>query len=54
MYNTLGSRVYFTDEGTLSIGMHTLTVDKNNLSPGIYFLKVATEQGMITQKLVIK
>jgi hypothetical protein len=38
----------------LSEGMHQYTIDRNNLSSGIYQLQLKTESGVINKQIVIQ
>lgn len=54
VYNTLGQNVYSQNEGTMGSGQHLITVPGNGLKSGVYFVRVTTEDGTSTQKLVIQ
>ncbi|MEY2828653.1 MAG: hypothetical protein RIQ33_511, partial [Bacteroidota bacterium] len=55
MYNMLGEQVrVIINSVALSEGMHQYTIDRNNLSSGIYQLQLKTESGVINKQIVIQ
>lgn len=48
LYNTMGQKVK-----QISINAPQTTMDVSNLQPGMYFLKIITEQGILTRKVQI-
>ena len=54
MFNVLGEMVYDTDYGYLETGNHTLQLDGSSLVPGIYFIKIAVGNDIVTKKVTIR
>jgi plastocyanin len=54
IYDILGERVYSVNENKMMQGSHLITVDGTNLSAGIYFVKLTSDSGTITKRLVIE
>jgi len=52
VYNVLGEKISAKQLHPNSNSKNRTTIDINGLSPGIYFLKVQTENGAITQKFI--
>jgi hypothetical protein len=53
LYNTLGQRVLDPVNRVMSAGRHQRTLDLNQLGSGLYFIRIETESGSITRKLVV-
>ncbi len=53
VYNMIGAIVY-SDANITTGGQLRKNLDLSALSDGIYFLKIAGKDGMVTRKLVIK
>jgi hypothetical protein len=53
MYNVLGESVYTNSLGQMSVGKHSLNLDSQKLSAGVYYITVAVADGTITKKVVI-
>jgi len=53
LYNTLGQRVLDPVNRVMSAGRHQRTLDLNQLGSGLYFVRIETESGSITRKLVV-
>lgn len=54
VYNMLGDVVYSANQGMLSSGQHTVMINGSTLSNGIYMVRIITDGGATTQKLVIQ
>jgi esterase/lipase superfamily enzyme len=54
VFNTLGERVYYTNEGTMSSGDHSLLINGQTLNSGVYFVRFTTDNVTTTKKLVIQ
>ena len=52
IYNQLGGKVATIFEGSKEKGIHQLTWNFENISPGIYFIKLQTDIGSTTQKII--
>lgn len=52
VFNTVGQTMRFEDEGQLASGKHLLELQTNQLSPGIYFLKVKADDKQRVMKFV--
>lgn len=50
--NSLGQVVMLVDKGRVQAGSHYITVDGENLPPGIYFYTVRAGQQTITRKMI--
>jgi Secretion system C-terminal sorting domain len=53
MHNLLGEIVYDKNLGSTSTGDHTLKLDTQNLSNGVYFITLNAGGGKITKKVVV-
>jgi hypothetical protein len=53
MYNVLGESVYTNSLGQMSAGKHSLNLDSQKLSAGVYYITVTVADGTITKKVVI-
>lgn len=54
IYNLLGEKVYSQEEGKMSSGMHLITIPCKNLSSGVYFIRLVSDNITTTRKLVIQ
>jgi CubicO group peptidase (beta-lactamase class C family) len=54
IYCISGQRRENIFQGTINPGLHNYTLDANNIIPGIYFVNLATENDIITKKLIIE
>lgn len=54
IYNQLGEKVESIFKGNKEKGTYQLTWNSENLSSGIYFIKLETEKGITTQKIIKK
>ncbi|MCD4723679.1 MAG: T9SS type A sorting domain-containing protein [Bacteroidales bacterium] len=52
IYNQLGEKVATIFEGVKVKGIHRLTWNSKNLSSGIYFIRMQTDKGSATQKII--
>ncbi len=48
-----GQKVYETDISDAKPGLNTLTIEANNLTPGIYFYNVKAGDSSVTKKMII-
>lgn len=53
-FDLLGENVYSNNEGILSSGQHTLSINCASLKNGIYLVRLITDDGATIQKLVIQ
>ncbi|MCK4406200.1 MAG: T9SS type A sorting domain-containing protein, partial [Bacteroidales bacterium] len=53
IYNLTGQKVYEINNGKVSAGSHTLTIDASNLSPGVYFYTVFAGENSVTKKMIV-
>jgi len=53
VYNILGELVYSKNNGTQSAGIHTSTINTNEISEGLYIVKLTIGNNVYTQKLNI-
>ena len=53
VFNIIGEIVYKTDEGKLEAGNHKLKIERENLISGVYFLKIAFSEKVVTRKISI-
>lgn len=49
----VGRKIKTLHEGVLPSGIHSLSIDKTRLSPGIYLVNVSTGRGAFSHKLVV-
>lgn len=54
IYNQLGERIETIFEGDKDYGIYQLTWNSSNLPSGIYFIKLLTDKGIKTQKMIKK
>jgi hypothetical protein len=54
LFNTLGQKVYFQNEGVISTGHYIRIIPAKGLSSGVYFVKLTTDNAVIIKKLVIQ
>ncbi|HTA26402.1 MAG TPA: T9SS type A sorting domain-containing protein, partial [Bacteroidia bacterium] len=54
LFNMLGQQVYSDNEGTMSSGNHTISMDGSSLQNGVYFVKFTSDNATTTQKLIIQ
>ena len=54
IYNLLGEKVYAQEEGKMASGLHLITIPCINLSSGVYFARLITDNTSVTKKLVIQ
>lgn len=54
VYNMVGQQVYSDNEGLLSSGTHTITIDGQGLKSGVYFVRFTSDNATTTQKLIIQ
>jgi hypothetical protein len=52
--NILGQKLILEDLHTLSPGEYTRSIPDRNLLGGIYFITVNTDQGLLTEKFIVK
>ncbi|HET6766126.1 MAG TPA: T9SS type A sorting domain-containing protein, partial [Chitinophagaceae bacterium] len=56
LYNEAGQKVFEKKLGTLTRGVHKISLDKNersSFSPGIYLLRVAVKNSIQTKKILL-
>lgn len=54
VYNMIGQNVSGLDSKTYPAGTHAITIDGSNLTPGIYFYSVKTNDASLTQRMIVK
>jgi hypothetical protein len=54
VYNMLGQNVYSVDNGRMSAGEHAMMIDCKGFQPGVYFVKITTDNGTTTRRLVVQ
>lgn len=54
VYNTLGQQVYYTNQGTMTSGDHSIMINGQALNSGVYFVRFTTDNVTTTKKLVIQ
>ena len=52
VYDLLGREVALLADGDLAVGAHEATLDARPLPAGAYFIRLATEQGVVTRSLI--
>lgn len=52
--NMMGQVVSSTAYGELNAGVHTMTINANNLSSGIYFYSVIADGHIVTKKMIVE
>jgi hypothetical protein len=53
VHNMIGQKVIEIDRGTLNPGVHTVSLDVNNLQNGVYFYTVTAGAEQITRKMIV-
>jgi len=54
LFDLLGKKVRTIQQGRISAGDHSLSIEKENLTPGIYFVKLRVDSQEFTKKLIFK
>jgi hypothetical protein len=54
LYNVLGENLYTRQMGKLNSGQHNIIIPNEGFNPGVYFVRVATDNETTTIKLVIQ
>lgn len=54
VYDMLGQKVIASNNGTMSAGEHAMNIDCTGLQSGVYFVKIATDNGTVTKRLVVQ
>ena len=54
IFNMLGEKVYAANQGKMSAGQHTIVVNSANLTPGVYTVKLTTDNATTSKVLVIQ
>jgi len=54
VYNMLGEKVYSDNEGLLSSGQHTISINGSNFQNGVYFVRFTADNAPTIQKLIIQ
>ncbi|MFZ4399810.1 MAG: Omp28-related outer membrane protein [Bacteroidales bacterium] len=54
IYNTLGTLVFSSNKGQLSIGNHTVNINVRDFAKGIYFMNLKAGENTIAKKIVIE
>jgi hypothetical protein len=54
IYNQLGEKVATIFDGSKGKGVHHITWNSENLSSGVYFIKLQSDKGSTTQKIIKK
>ncbi|MBI2270784.1 MAG: T9SS type A sorting domain-containing protein [Bacteroidetes bacterium] len=54
VFNTIGQKVTGIDAKTYSAGEHTITINGNDLTPGVYFYTVRANDASVTQRMMVK
>ncbi len=54
LFDLLGKKVRTLHEGNLYEGDHSINIEKENLTPGIYFVKLQVDNQEFTKKLIFK
>lgn len=54
VYNSAGAVVYSTSIKEYAVGNHTILIDGEDLTPGIYFINLMIGESVEVQKLIIK
>jgi hypothetical protein len=53
LYDLLGREILLLDEGIKSAGYHSVTVNANHLSSGVYFYRLSSSDLVLTRKLML-
>ena len=48
-----GKKINTIQQGEMPAGMHSLTINRGELKPGIYLINVTTQNGTFAHKLVV-
>jgi hypothetical protein len=54
VYSLTGQHLFETDFGKLDQGSHGLTLQMQDLSPGVYFYTVTAGPNSVTRKMVVE
>ncbi|MCF6169481.1 MAG: T9SS type A sorting domain-containing protein [Bacteroidales bacterium] len=54
VYTLTGQRVSSKNYGFMTSGAHTLTIDGNNLSSGVYFYTITAGENKVTRKMIVE
>ncbi|HTB07650.1 MAG TPA: T9SS type A sorting domain-containing protein [Bacteroidia bacterium] len=54
VWNMVGQKVMDVNNGMQSAGRHEVLINKGNLQPGMYFIRLVTDDGVTVQKLEIQ
>ena len=54
IYNVSGALVRRIKEGVQGAGAHTLEISVENMRNGVYFLRLETDRGSVTRKLIVR
>jgi hypothetical protein len=54
VYNTLGENAYTQNVGNMTSGKHLINIPGSGFTPGIYFVRIISDNGTSTQKLIIQ
>jgi hypothetical protein len=54
LFNMLGEKVYGENLGLTSAGQHSMVLNTQQYEPGIYFVRLTTDNGTALKKLVIQ
>lgn len=54
LFDLNGRRLRRLLDGSQETGPHSLTVDADGLTPGVYFARVANSQGVVSSKLIVR
>ena len=54
LFNMLGEKVYDDNEGLSSAGQHSMVLNTEQFEPGIYFVRLTTDNATSLKKLVIQ
>ena len=54
VYNMLGEQVYSANEGMMSSGLHTISINGSSFQNGVYFVRFTTDYASSTKKLIIQ
>jgi hypothetical protein len=54
IFNLAGSKVKSVFDGYLPAGSHKISLNKNELAPGLYFSRLQTSAGIVVGKMMVK
>jgi hypothetical protein len=54
IYNMLGAEVLNVDKGTMSAGLHNISIDCRTYLPGLYFYTVTVGNTKVTKKMIVQ